>query len=1310
MLIGIRNDRDQCHVIVDQIVDFARDNGSRQSYKRALECYLPSSPIYDFLEGRVPNPALTFTRLAEITETDEKERINKEIGERRTRLGAKIGQVTLEVYREVFACSDLEQLYQSIIEWTSDDELRWSYEEKLLKRAYDHLVALPAEEKAEKRPQVVKLVHDMVIVKHPYQLAWQLELEWQDLENLSELDENVLKEYILFFPVSSMANVVRGFLGLTEVKEAANGHVNSVAEEEDSADDEKHKEMEMDKRKKESFKALNAEDRVLVLLDGANDTKESSFANRVVSDYYLKIEEYEGCVEVSRAARDFLYVEAQKSGLELQHSFDAINANLATSLVFYQAPKNHPEAKNLFDDILKRKPESTAALLGTGLIFEEQENFVKAVSFLSKAHQRDPNNMRIATEAAWCRILTGDAEQGLEELQDYLQTLLEDKKSPADLKAQTLYRVGKSMWDLKTDRASRKDRNGAYARFISALKANPSFAPPYTSLGLYYADYAKDRKRARQCFHKAFELSSSEVLAAERLARDFAEDAEWDVVELISDRVIDSGVVRPAPGSKRKGVSWPFAALGVVQMNKQEYPKACISFQAALRISPQDYDAWVGLGESYHSSGRYIAAQRTLEHALGLRSEAEGTQASETWFARYMLANVMRELGDYEKALAGYREVLVLRSNEFGVAIALLQTLVEQCTHHLETGFFGRAAEGARIALEEAANMTIEYRHAFNYWKAVGDACLIFTSIPGYSERFPSENLSSIFESEGDIDLDLLKDIDSVTFETIKVGTGKPSIVCSLSFAIIAYKHALHSTVQEIHAQAVAWYNLGLAEWRMHNSQGQNLSDFAKAAVRCFKRAIELEASNADFWNALGVVTTNLNARVAQHAFVRSLFLNERSARTWTNLGTLYLLQDDYELAHTAFGRAQSTDPEYANAWVGEGLIAMLTGDAREALAHFTHAVEITDASSRIAKGLYVTSAFDSLLSTRHRKPELADLTQAVLALQQLQVQTTDTDAFRHLLGLLQERTGDHAAAVESLRIICEKKEAQFEETEDAAVLASFCKAKADLARNQLAVGEYQASAESAQTVLDLSEYQDGTAISQDELRKVRLSAHLTGGLAHFKLGSYDEALEVFRSALEESDSSPDVVCLLSQVLWAKGTEEDRSAAKDQLFECIEKHAGHVGATTLLGAMSALDADEATQEAVLADIQGLRTSDTMNTMQKRQLDLLQAKLAELQVNSEATAEDSQAQLAAGVFLTPYESTSWSALGRMSGEAYPAQMALKTASASVPPFGSASATRLSQVYAETGTAGDAQRAIALCPWRKAGWESLSDCIA
>jgi superkiller protein 3 len=46
---------------------------------------------------------------------------------------------------------------------------------------------------------------------------------------------------------------------------------------------------------------------------------------------------------------------------------------------------------------------------------------------------------------------------------------------------------------------------------------------------------------------------------------------------------------------------------------------------------------------------------------------------------------------------------------------------------------------------------------------------------------------------------------------------------------------------------------------------------------------------------------------------------------------------------------------------------------------------------------------------------------------------------------------------------------------------------------------------------------------------------------------------------------------------------------------------------------------------------------------------------------------------------------------------------------VPPLGPLSAVNLAVAFAGTGSFGDAQRAIALAPWVKAGWNALAESL-
>jgi superkiller protein 3 len=1057
--------------------------------------------------------------------------------------------------------------------------------------------------------------------------------------------------------------------------------------------------------------------------EGIQETKQSVLAHCLLSDFYLFLEEYESAVESSRKGLKYAAAEAKKSDLSFQQTRDALSSTLATALVYYQAPRNHLEAKNIFQSILERKPQFTSALIGIGLVLEEEQEYQQAYDFLEKALKQDSSNGRIGAESAWCQALAGDYKTGLDRLQEYLEYPQLDASTQRgrELRAQTLHRIGVCLWELDSSKAARRDKQGAYAKFFAAIKANPNYAPPYTMLGIFYEDYNKDRKRARQCFQKAFELSPSEIIAAERLARLFANQGEWEIVEVVSQRVVDSGKARQVPGSKRKGVSWPYSALGVVQMNKQEYQKSIVSFLSALRISPDDYYSYVGLGESYHNSGRYNSASRAFNYAenptdnlLKKRSE------DESWFTKYMLANVNRELSEFDEALSGYEAVLASRPKEFGVSIALLQTLVEKGWRCIETGFFGEAIDSAVRGLEVAATITEYKPDAFNLWKAVGDACSLFTWVQERLPEFPADDLDDLLRSKSDIgvDFDAYTDIDDVGSEALKTlkSEKEPMLNKALKASILAQKRAITSCAHDKHAQAVAWYNLGWTEYRAHvclEQEGDghgSITAFLRAAMKCFHRAIGLEAGNSEFWNSLGVITTTLNPKVAQHAFVRSLHLNDRSVHTWTNLGALYLVQNDTELAHQAFSRAQSQDPDYSLAWVGEGIVALLFGDANEALSHFTHAFELAESSLVLTKRQYAVSTFDFLISSPSATGDITNLIQPLFALQQLNFQAPYDLPHKHLAALFLERVGNHEAAVKALRSVSETVEQEYEKSESPESLAQVAQAKTDLARNLLATEANEAAVEEAETALDLLSEIDTDAgqasLSTDQLSKVKLSARLTAGLAHYFNGALDAAIPYFRTSLEATKSNPDIICILAEVLWAKGGDNEKQVAHDQLFTAIEKHDGHVGLLTLIGAMTVLDDDLETMEAIKDDLERLRTNKDLGD---HQLARVEKVIEAISISLGGEAQDLD-EARRSIMLAPWKHTGWSELAdAASGDVYASTLAKETAMRNAPPNGSLDAVGLAGATAATGHVSDAQRAIVLAPWCKVGWSAMAECV-
>ncbi|WYZ34104.1 hypothetical protein EsH8_I_000380 [Colletotrichum jinshuiense] len=1299
----------KCQDVIDKFIDFARAQGDTAQYVEALGVILPGSPIYPALEGRVPHPAKTYETMAQIIEADEKKRINNLIGERRTRIGARLNEVTLEVKREVMGQSKLEFVYQQLINWTNDDELRRKYEEKLLQYCYDRLMVAPlGPEKGQALQAVLKLALDMVIIKHPFRLAWEIAIDWKDAKEIKEWDVNMLRDYCLFFPETDLYKVITGFLTSTisPFPKPTPAALEAEETEEESEDDEGGG---------VSMVPLTEQDRILMMTEGIT-TSNSLFAHRLMGEYYQHLEEHESSVELMRKAMEHLKAQRSKTGMIFQNTNDAFSLYLATALVFYQSPRHHTEAKTLFEAVLSHDPSSTPALIGVGLIYEEEEDYDDAIDFLRRAIQRDPTNLRVKTEAAWVQALKGDYETAKAELEDSLPLIEEMSPPSKELLAQTQYRLGSCVWNLDTSKAARKSRTGAYVYFLDALRNNLNFAPAYTSLGIYYADYAKDKKRARRCFQKAVELSSSEVEAAKRLAQSFADEGDWDRVELVAQRVVDSGKVKPPPGSKRKGLSWPFAALGVAELNKQAFHKSIVSFQSALRISPEDYHSWVGLGESYYSSGRFIAATKAILNAQKLEETAPAETLGDTWFTKYMLANVKRELAEFDDAVALYQDVIEGRPQEDGVAIALMQTMVDNALDSVEKGLFGKAVHLAIDTIDFASKAAASVVETFNFWKSLADACSVFSAVQARAVDFPAESIMALIDNGDKVAYTVFADVDNV-------GTGVISakglfsederlgvdLTRCIHATILCHKRAIHVSANDVHAQAVAYYNLGWAEHRAHiclpSSIRKKSSVYLKTAMKCFKRAIELEAGNSEFWNSLGVVTSEISPAVSQHSFVRSLHLNERSPAAWTNLGTLALLQNDMQLANEAFNRAQSTDPDYAHAWLGQGFVALLYGKTKEARGLFTHAMEIAESSSALTRRQFSVSVFDHILTTT--SANITSLIQPIFALGQLNSLKPQDLAYGHLSTNFLERTRDNAKAVEVLEKICGILEADYEVTESPQSLAQFALAKTDLARSYLATGAYEQAVECGEMAIQLSNDESDNELTREERKKARLSAHLTVGLAQYYSEDVKEALLCFESALEESDNNPAAVCLLAQVLWAAGTEDSREKARNALFDVIEKQPDHVQSVLLLGVIATLDSDEESVEAVVSELQGLRTSHTVGDSEQSQIGEVLGAIAKLGETN--TDEDVMTQIQTDIMLYPQLPHGWSNLAAFGGEQYAAEMALTVAKKGAPPRGTLEAQDLAKAYAGTGVAADAQTAIFLSPWTADGWSSLRDAV-
>lgn len=579
---------------------------------------------------------------------------------------------------------------------------------------------------------------------------------------------------------------------------------------------------------------------------------------------------------------------------------DALTVTLATALIHYQAPKHHIEAKGLFETVLSHNPSHGGALVGLGLILEEQGDYRGAVDLLNKALAKDPGNVRIMAEAAWCNVLQGSCSIGQQGLEECLEKITGIDPRSRDLKAQILWKIGTCIWSadgksypshslrLAADWLQRRLEKTAKRALIITSSLLCRTTKTVLQLTRVWAVFTLISRMTPPVRTSASRGRSRYPLVKSRLQNGWHEASlkvtngnSWKLWPAEWRRPTRRGQyqARVSPGLRAPLVlsNWyvryfpPYTHLLTSDQNSQNYTLAIQSFQSALRSSPTDFHSWVGLGEAYASSGRYTAALKVFDRAEALDETS--------WFAKYMLANVRRELGEFELACEGYRAVLALREREFGVLVALSETSLAMGWKYVEMGYYGRAADSVVECLEVAEKALQERSDAFNLWKTVGDACMLFSWVQNLAHKFPREQVMRLLESDFEpSEFDIMAEVDEVgraTFEKMKSGESQ-DIVTAIYAGILAYKRAIFATADDRHAHAVAWYNLGTAEYRTYVALPSREMKHRLAAIRCFKRTIKIEPGNHEFWNALGLATAELNPKVAQHSLVRALYINDK--------------------------------------------------------------------------------------------------------------------------------------------------------------------------------------------------------------------------------------------------------------------------------------------------------------------------------------------------------------------------------------------------------------------------------------------------
>ncbi|KAF9195193.1 Superkiller protein 3 [Haplosporangium sp. Z 11] len=1182
-----------------------------------IQTLLPGSALYDLLDDK-PNQMDTLKTLATVQEKTDREFYEREVRQRRGRLGGgTLEQVQTAVRMDLYSKSELGSTYESILEL--DPESNKDLELKLLEFYINKMEAIAKSQKSIVWEKALTLASKMIQESSAPALPYEILLKYTDAASPSDYDSDLQERYISMFPNTGLSKLIQAQLYFS------NGEAR--------------------------------EDLTEILEEGFKLEPNLAYGYLVICWMEHDTQDYEAGLEHASAGRSLVLKLASVTAYpfsKMRRSFELCMANCQLKL----SPKLASNALELYQGIIKEDAANIDAHMGIGYVRCSEGMLEEAAQSFNRVLELDATNISAISELGWVSYLQTDYEKA----EERLRKAIEISENP---RALDVYRLGRIYYDMGGE--YRDSADYSHAQLITAAKLDPHCAGAFTYLGHYYREVIQDETRAEKCYQHAFSL----------------DPREGDAGRYLSDYLLNNGSLEGAIDVYEKVIAangkanWALNRLGFAELIRGNNIEAMGSFQKLLRNDIKDVLAWEGVAEAYQHEGRYMAALKAFTRMREL--------VPESTTAVYHIAQVHQRLGMYPEAIQHYNAALAqAEQNQEPKHIPSLagmaESYLEQGKEFFVSGYYGRSAESCGFALEYAYQMLQLDSQLMTGWKLVGDACLAYRSVPRYLHLCPLEILSAIVDIlpsdtntllhfPANVDEGLLENLQTVERSNlIETTTEETSRMLDTIFAIagLAYKRANILNGNEGHRAAHYWYDIALSYYyRYENAIRKNrvpeaarhAQHWLGIAMRCLKASLQFEEENPMVWNALGVATLSTNAKVSQHAFIKSIEYDSKNAVPWSNLGFLYILNSELDLALKAFSMAQTLDPSLAQAWTGQACVASLWGSA-ESTSLYAHACESSTASVLEANYGYAVNTFTDMLVSFHkpsnpaaqtsntkRDPKSSSATSLLVtpafALSKYLEQRPRDIAAWNLLGLIRERFLQQEGAADcfltAIRILNE------DEDEATSSGTNYRRRKMmlhhNLARALLSMQDYAGAVEAYEISLEL----EGPEVVPSVVRTCK---HLGAGLALYYSGELERSLAMFEIALAETEqvegmekSRDDVVVLLSQVLWALGGDEQRAVAKDELFRCIAQSPTHLPAIFGLSAMGLVQDDETLATAALKEILKFSRQDLTDMDPELRSDRLISQYYSLLNESNLSI----AALAKSVHQNPSEAVLWKRL-------------------------------------------------------------------
>lgn len=1303
--------------LINSIKALKTQNKSNTSFLEEFYKYFkPGNASYETLGKHLVTQIESLTGLIKIVKKRETEEISSIVSQQRLKLSAsdpnyqfKINSLAWNIYEDSY----LDEYYNQLINIVDDDTERGALEDEWLQYRIKVLKSMPSDIKQEFFKKVKSMVDGMILVNHNSLIAWKYFFDWQDFENLDEMDPKIIIKFFLKYPTEPLAIILYAWINSKyssydikalekdmdiNMKESdvSNNVTDEFKNDENAAEEEEELNYLLEVEE-ETSGLLKEEDILISLIDNISKTKNSAIASRIIAHYYMLNQEYSASLPYIKAGITLISYNLRDLGANLKNSKRELTINIATCYTYVDAPRNHKSALSLFDKILSEDPDNIKSEIGKSIISIEREDWQNAHDLLNNVVIQTPSNLEVLSQLAWCKGHLNELDQAIEIFTTVINKIEGTDMRTMDIKATNLWRQAK-IYILKQESTSDitdlRYVHGAFKLLIQIIKyCSDTFAKSYSTLGDLYSQYFKDNNRAFKCYFKAFELDSGDVVAATFVTKVYCDSGNWTAAAQIAERLIKE---ENATNILRK-VNWPYRVVGVSYLEKQMDSESIEWFQSAIRVDPNDVESWIGLGQAYLSGGRIEASIKVFEKSLELDSQHP--------FAKYFYSKALSEIGEFEKSILILEELCEMSPEEETFNMLLAEQLVSYSYDLYDQGYLMKSNATTVKAIEVVKIVICELKcFTQNIWIILSKALYLFSLVESKIEKLPIESLVEIFQEYELKNTEDLDSIENITIDTLLADDKADNVSITAQLLILSAKYAVSSSsFDQLTAtvKSACWYNIGITELIGYITL--NEEKFREAAILALKRSIKYQSNNIESWVALGMATMDINYRVSQHCFIKAAALSPKDVNIWFNLAILGLKNNDIRFSSQIITKTQSLEPQNSSPWLGFALIKEREGDHHGSHTMFGHSFVLSNGRSKISQLLYAKSVLKTRIGNGNDERDidaLEELSAITYGLEQyFKKKPNDPYAIQCSL-LALERLHNYSKAKSLCNRLIELLEKRFEILQDDSELFNFALIKSQLARIQLGLGDYDDAIENA-TLSDgiLLDYETTTIYESKGLAS-QISNHVCLGLANFFKDNFEETLNHFQKLLELSKDSGSLVTLLSKVLYDVGTEEAKAIALQELVEYTSSHDFDILTTLLIGAITLLENKDDDMNTVLSHLKNLSLNNILSDnhrdipylvsefekrLQKK--DASKSNLISTNIFSQRTA-----------FLFPQNNESWEGIDKKIKQRVASDGQNKV-----------TAEQLSDLYCNNGNLKNIQKAAFLCPWNKKAIVSIKECF-